>query len=74
MATQYFEGVGRRKTSTARVRVTLTAGGVTVNGKPAEENYFTRDGRPSKRLLAATRGRPRGAGDGRRGQRCRAAV
>jgi small subunit ribosomal protein S9 len=49
MATQYFEGVGRRKTSTARVRVTLTAGGVTVNGKPAEA-YFTRDGDLQKSL------------------------
>ncbi len=49
MATQYFEGVGRRKTSTARVRVTATAGGVTVNGKPAEE-YFTRDGDLQKSL------------------------
>ena len=49
MATQYFEGVGRRKTSTARVRVTLAAGGVTVNGKPAEE-YFTRDGDLQKSL------------------------
>jgi small subunit ribosomal protein S9 len=49
MAAQYFEGVGRRKTSTARVRVVLTAGGVTVNGKPAEE-YFTRDGDLQKSL------------------------
>ncbi len=49
MANQYFEGVGRRKTSTARVRVTATAGGVTVNGKPAEE-YFTRDGDLQKSL------------------------
>jgi small subunit ribosomal protein S9 len=49
MATQYYEGVGRRKTSTARVRITATAGGMTVNGKPAEE-YFTRDGDLQKSL------------------------
>jgi small subunit ribosomal protein S9 len=43
MATQFFEGVGRRKTSTARVRIVPTAGGFTVNGKQAKE-YFTRLG------------------------------
>ena len=44
MAGQYFEGIGRRKQSTARVR--LMGGGsgeVTVNQKPLEE-YFTRIG------------------------------
>jgi small subunit ribosomal protein S9 len=42
MAGQYYEGVGRRKTSTARVR--LHAGGtgtITVNDKPVDE-YFGR--------------------------------
>jgi small subunit ribosomal protein S9 len=43
MAAQYFEGVGRRKTSTARVRVISAKGEFTVNGKPARE-YFTRLG------------------------------
>jgi small subunit ribosomal protein S9 len=43
MAAQYFEGVGRRKTSTARVRIVPAAGGFTVNGKQAQE-YFTRLG------------------------------
>jgi small subunit ribosomal protein S9 len=43
MATHFFEGVGRRKTSTARVRIVPTAGGFTVNGKQAQE-YFTRLG------------------------------
>ncbi len=49
MAAQYYEGVGRRKESTARVRVVASAGGVIVNGKPAEE-YFTRDGDLQKSL------------------------
>ncbi len=42
MAGQYYEGIGRRKTSTARVR--LHAGGsgaITVNDKPVDE-YFGR--------------------------------
>jgi small subunit ribosomal protein S9 len=44
MANQYYEGVGRRKTSTARVR--LHPGGtgrITINEKPGEE-YLTRFG------------------------------
>jgi small subunit ribosomal protein S9 len=44
MSERYFEGVGRRKTSTARVR--LFPGGtgqVTVNEKPGQE-YFPRIG------------------------------
>ncbi len=41
MSEQYYEGVGRRKTSTARVRVKTGAGDITVNGKPAQE-YFPR--------------------------------
>jgi small subunit ribosomal protein S9 len=43
MATKYFEGVGRRKESTARVRIIPEAGGLTVNGKSAKD-YFTRLG------------------------------
>jgi small subunit ribosomal protein S9 len=43
MANQYFEGVGRRKESTARVRIVPEAGTLTVNGKPAKD-YFTRLG------------------------------
>jgi small subunit ribosomal protein S9 len=42
MAGQYYEGIGRRKTSTARVR--LHSGGtgtITVNDKPVEQ-YFGR--------------------------------
>ena len=42
MSGQYYEGIGRRKTSTARVR--LHAGGsgaITVNDKPVNE-YFGR--------------------------------
>ena len=44
MSERYFEGIGRRKTSTARVR--LFPGGtgqVTVNDKPGQE-YFPRIG------------------------------
>jgi small subunit ribosomal protein S9 len=43
MATKYFEGVGRRKESTARVRIIPEAGTLTVNGKAAKD-YFTRLG------------------------------
>ena len=38
----YFYGTGRRKTSTARVRVYDTPGGVIVNGKTVED-FFTVD-------------------------------
>ena len=41
--TQYYEGLGRRKTATARVRLhTGGAGNFTVNDKPIQE-YFSRD-------------------------------
>ncbi len=43
MAERYFEGVGRRKTSTARVRLATGSGSFTVNDKPAQE-YFPRTG------------------------------
>lgn len=43
MADQFFEGVGRRKTSTARVRVMGGAGAFVVNGKLLDE-YFPRQG------------------------------
>jgi small subunit ribosomal protein S9 len=43
MAEQYFEGVGRRKESTARVRVSNGSGAFVVNEKPLEA-YFTRLG------------------------------
>jgi len=43
MASQYYEGVGRRKTSTARVRLTAGTGKMVVNGKEASA-YFTRLG------------------------------
>ena len=43
MADQYYEGIGRRKTSTARVRLTNGSGEVVVNQKPMKE-YFTRTG------------------------------
>ena len=40
---QYYEGIGRRKTSTARVRLhTGGTGTITVNEKPATE-YFGRE-------------------------------
>jgi small subunit ribosomal protein S9 len=53
MATKYFEGIGRRKESSARVRLTLEAGTLTVNGKPANE-FFTRIG-DLERAFAALR-------------------
>jgi small subunit ribosomal protein S9 len=33
----YFYGLGRRKSATARVRLTSGKGAITINGKPAEE-------------------------------------
>lgn len=39
MADNYFYGLGRRKSASARVRLTSGKGNITVNGKPAEE-YF----------------------------------
>jgi small subunit ribosomal protein S9 len=43
MAEQYYEGIGRRKASTARVRLMNGTGEVVVNQKPLEE-FFTRSG------------------------------
>jgi small subunit ribosomal protein S9 len=43
MAVQDYEGIGRRKESTARVRLMNGSGQFIVNEKPAEE-YFTRLG------------------------------
>ena len=43
MAEQYYEGIGRRKASTARVRLMNGTGEFFVNQKPLEE-FFTRPG------------------------------
>jgi small subunit ribosomal protein S9 len=43
MAEQYYEGIGRRKASTARVRLMNGTGEFTVNQKPLDE-FFTRPG------------------------------
>jgi len=43
MSVQYFEGVGRRKESTARVRLMSGSGRFIVNEKPIEV-YFPRTG------------------------------
>jgi small subunit ribosomal protein S9 len=44
MSTQYYEGIGRRKRSTARVRVwTGGNGSVVINDKPGEE-FLPREG------------------------------
>ncbi len=43
MAGHYFEGLGRRKEATARVRVSNGTGKFLVNDKPLED-YFTRLG------------------------------
>ena len=43
MAEQYYEGIGRRKVSTARVRIMNGTGEFVVNEKPLVE-YFTRTG------------------------------
>ncbi|MBN2472118.1 MAG: 30S ribosomal protein S9 [Anaerolineae bacterium] len=43
MSTQYYEGVGRRKTSTARVRIYPGGtGSMVINDKPAED-FLSRD-------------------------------
>jgi small subunit ribosomal protein S9 len=43
MSVQYYEGIGRRKESTARVRIMSGSGKFIVNDKPGEE-YFNRLG------------------------------
>ena len=43
MSTQYYEGVGRRKTSTARARLMAGDGNIVCNQKPVGE-YFGRTG------------------------------
>ncbi|NJN43437.1 MAG: 30S ribosomal protein S9 [Anaerolineae bacterium] len=50
MADQYYEGVGRRKESSARVRLVNGSGQVTVNGKAAAD-YFPREGDLNSVLL-----------------------
>ncbi|HUF40074.1 MAG TPA: 30S ribosomal protein S9 [Anaerolineales bacterium] len=42
MAEEYYEGIGRRKESTARVRLSKGSGQFVVNGKTMAE-YFTRE-------------------------------
>jgi small subunit ribosomal protein S9 len=49
MAVQYYEGIGRRKESTARVRVSSGSGQFSVNEKPLEA-YFNRLGDPESIL------------------------
>ena len=43
MSTQYYEGIGRRKTSTARVRLAAGEGTVTCNERTGQD-YFPRPG------------------------------
>jgi len=43
MSVQYYEGIGRRKESSARVRLMSGSGKFIVNDKPIED-YFTRLG------------------------------
>lgn len=43
MSEQYYEGIGRRKEATARVRLMSGSGRFIVNDKPLEQ-YFTRLG------------------------------
>jgi small subunit ribosomal protein S9 len=47
MANNYFYALGRRKSATARVRLSSGKGAITINGKPAED-YLAN----SKYLLA----------------------
>ena len=43
MAEQYYEGIGRRKAASARVRISNGQGNFIVNGKPVDE-FFPRFG------------------------------
>ncbi|MCS6910029.1 MAG: 30S ribosomal protein S9 [Anaerolineales bacterium] len=43
MGSQYYEGVGRRKTSTARARLTIGDGSIVCNDRPGQD-YFVRLG------------------------------
>jgi small subunit ribosomal protein S9 len=43
MSTQYYEGVGRRKTSTARARLIAGEGAIVCNDRPGQQ-YFSRIG------------------------------
>ncbi|HOJ01250.1 MAG TPA: 30S ribosomal protein S9 [Anaerolineaceae bacterium] len=43
MSAQYYEGIGRRKTATARVRLSAGSGNFMINQKNLEE-FFTRYG------------------------------
>jgi small subunit ribosomal protein S9 len=45
MAEKYYEGIGRRKEASARVRLMKGSGEFDINGK-ALEAYFTREGDP----------------------------
>ncbi len=49
MAEQYYEGIGRRKEASARVRLVKGSGEFVVNGKTLEA-YFTREGDPESIL------------------------
>ncbi len=49
MAVQYYEGIGRRKESTARVRIISGSGNFVINGKTLDE-YFPRLGDKEKIL------------------------
>jgi len=49
MAVVYYEGVGRRKTASARVRLYPGEGKIVVTDKPVEE-YFSREGDASSLL------------------------
>ena len=50
MSTQYYEGVGRRKSATARVRIYAGTGTLVVNEKPLSD-YFPRNGDEDAALL-----------------------
>jgi small subunit ribosomal protein S9 len=51
MAVNYFEGLGRRKSSTARVRLMPGSGEFTINNKSLRA-FFTRQG-DAEKILAA---------------------
>ena len=73
MSVQYYEGIGRRKESTARVRVMSGSGQFMVNDKTVED-YFTRTGRSAGMLAPLTaageESQPPGYHRGGAGWRC----
>ena len=53
---RYYYGLGRRKSAVAKVRVYPGSGGMTINGKPAEEVFTTISSKAQAEALLKTAG------------------